>query len=162
MGNRQVAEKLLEAAKRVAEAEFWLEQAREEYWNLFQQATGHTNKKGKSAPAATVATPSIVASNKEATVVETSPASPEASNGHTDSSTVVQRVHQFLLKSHKSQDAQATSTALDMPINSVRWALVVLAKQGVAKRISRGKYEAAVKGKDEEAEQAEQAKQATA
>ena len=105
MGNRQIAEKILEAAKRVAEAETWLAQAREEYWHLFQQATSHANKKGKSVPAA--ATSDVVSANKEAPI-ETK----AESNSHNDSSTVVQRVHQCLLKSHKPPRRQDHSNGL--------------------------------------------------
>ena len=148
MANRQAAEKLLEAAKRVAEAEYWLEQARQEYWSLFKQATNHNTKK----KAATMSVPSIspATSGAAAAVAETKTAMPDVMLGQNGSSTVLQRVHQFLLRTRKPQDAKGVVAALEIPINSVRWALVILTQKGLASRVSRGKYAAVVAAKEGE------------
>jgi hypothetical protein len=133
MGRNQIAERLLEAAKKVATTEAASKAAREEYDLLFRQAIQGSAKRAARTP--------VPKHTPHHIPVELTP--PIAgtyanSNGHL--ATVEDRVF-LAIREKGASDAKTIAQATQIAENTVRWAFTVLMEAERIRRVSRGVYE---------------------
>ncbi len=126
----QIAERILEAAKKVAQAEATYKAAREEYDLLVKQAISGTAR--RSPRRAKVQVP-VGPSTPTAQV--------SAGLGHLG---IVDQVFLAMQRHGNAVDAQTIADETRIAPNTVRWAFVELGKQSRIRRVERGMYEAVV------------------
>jgi hypothetical protein len=133
MGRNQIAERLLEAAKKVAATEAASKAARQEYDLLFRQAIQGSAKRAPRTP--------VPRHTPNPIPVELTPANTTHPNGNGHLATVEDRVFLAIRENRAPTDAKAIAQTTQIAENTVRWAFTVLMEAARIRRVSRGKYE---------------------
>jgi hypothetical protein len=132
MGKQKDADRLLEAARKVTEAEARLSAAKAEYHALFKQITRPRVAQGGPWEPVTIEAP-------DSTTISTANLGP-VTNGEPHI-TVADRVHAYMQQhQHSDHDAATLAKALNIPTPTIRWALVELFQRSLIVRPARGQY----------------------